>query len=250
MTSDLPDLTQGVVLAGRDLSDADFAERDLSEAVLKDCILTDVQLSAVIFEGARFVNCRFLRCRFAHADLRDTAFDHCSFADPDSHSGVEIAFSRLDQAVFKSCDLSFADVDRTSAYGVDFELCNLRGSRFHRADFSRAFGGKAVRTAARFTGCNLELADLSDARLAGCDLSGSSLREADLTGADLQGADLSRTDLFQALTAGTNLGNADLRHAHVAGLSLAGLAGYDGMKITLEQQQALLGAMGLDIYAE
>src|SRR5258705_5079058 len=148
--SELPDLTPGAVITGHDLSAAEFAERDLSGAVLADCLLTDVQLSAVIFEGARFTGCRFVRCRFAHADLRDTVFERCNFADPDSHSGVEIAFSQMDGAAFRTCDLSFADVDRTGAYAVAFEACNLRGSRFHRADFSRAFGAKLVRTAATF----------------------------------------------------------------------------------------------------
>eukprot|EP01035_Chromulina_nebulosa_P041983 gene41984-56846_t len=105
-------------------------------------------MSSVILQNARFVRCRFVRCRFAHADLREAVFDHCDFADPDSHSGPQFAFSRLDEARFLACDLSFADVDRTSLYGVTFESCNLRGARFHKADFSRGFGGKVVRTAA------------------------------------------------------------------------------------------------------
>jgi len=153
-------------------------------------------------------------------------------------------------ATRSSSAAAFADIDRTSAYAVGFETCNLRGARFHRADFSRAFGAKVVRTAASFAGCNLELADLSDAQLSGCDLSGVSFREADLTGANLEGADLTRSDLFQALTAGANLKEADLRGAHVSGLNLAPLAHYEGLKITLDQQQALLTALGLDVHAE
>ena len=163
---------------------------------------------------------------------------------------MQIAFSQADQATFEACDLSFADIDRTSLWSVAFKASNLRGARFHRADFARGFGGKVVRTAAVFTSCNLELADLSDAGLATCDLSGSSLREADLTGANLEGADLTNCDLFQALTAGAKLADADLRGAHVSGLDLAGLASHAGMKISLSQQQALLTAFGLDVYAD
>lgn len=248
--ADIPDLAPGAVITGHDLSGEDFDERDLSGSRLTDCLFTDVQFSSVIFEGSHFTGCRFVRCRFAHADLRDTTFDKCSFGDPDSHSGVQIAFSQLDQASFRTCDLSFADLDRTSAYAAIFETCNLRGARFHRVDFTRAFGGKTVRTSVSFTGCNLELADLSDAGLATANLASSSLREADLSGANLSGADLTHTDVFQALTAGANLKDADLRGAHVSGLSLAGLAAYDGLKITLDQQQALLTALGLDVYAE
>jgi fluoroquinolone resistance protein len=124
------------------------------------------------------------------------------------------------------------------------------GARFHRADFSRAFGPKVIRTAASFAGCSCELTDLSDARLPGCDLSGVSFREADLTGADLEGCDLSKADLFQALTAGAKLAQADLRGAEVSGLDLRALGSLAGMKVTLAQQYALLTAMGLDVYAE
>ena len=248
--SELPDLKAGGAYEGLDLSNYEFAEADLSDAVFTACLLNDVQLSAVMLQGARFVECRLVRCRFAHADLRDTRFERCNFADADSHSGVEIAFSRLDEAVFETCDLSFADIDRTSLYAVGFMTCNLRGARFHRADFARAFGGKVVRSAATFRSCNLELADLSQAGLPGCDLSGSSLREADISEADLAGADLSNCDLFQALTAGAKLANADLRGAEVSGLNLAELCAYDGMKITLGQQHLLLSAMGLDVYAD
>lgn len=244
------ELKAGGVYAGLDLSNHEFAELDLSDAVFTECLLNDVQLSAVMLQAARFVECRFVRCRFAHADLRDTKFERCNFGDPDSHSGVEIAFSRLDEAVFETCDLSFADIDRTSLYAVQFLTCNLRGARFHRADFARAFGGKVVRSAATFRSCNLELADLSQAGLPGCDLSGSSLREADLTEAELDGADLTNCDLFQALTAGAKLANADLRGAEVSGLNPADLGSYDGMKITLSQQQLLLSAMGLDVFPD
>ena len=204
----------------------------------------------MILQNARFVRCRFVRCRFAHADLREAVFDRCDFSDPDSHSGPQFAFSRMDEARFLACDLSFADIDRTSLYGVGFEACNLRGARFHRADFSRAFGGKVVRTAAAFTGCNLELADLSDAALPGCDLSRSSLREADLTGANLEGCDLTGCDLFQALSAGCKQAGADLREGELSGLDLTALGSLSGLKITAAQQYLLLSAMGVDVHPD
>jgi uncharacterized protein YjbI with pentapeptide repeats len=85
--------------------------------------------------------------------------------------------------------------------------------------------------------------------LTSCDLSKSSFREADITGANLEGCDLTGCDLFQAVTTGARLSDADLRGAEVSGLNLAGLAAYDGLKINLDQQQALLTALGLDVYA-
>jgi len=244
------DLKPGGVYADLDLSGHDFAEADLSDAKFVDCTIVDAQLSAVMFQGASFTSCKITRCRLAHADLREARFVRCNFGDPDSHSGVEIAFSQLDQASFQACDLSFADISRSSAWSVTFEDCNLRGARFHRADFTRVLSPKTSHTAAAFRRCNLELADLSDADLKTCDLSGSSLREADLTEADLTAADLTRCDLFQALTFGAKLGGADLRGAEVSGLNLAELGAYDGMKVTFGQQQALLSALGLDLYAD
>jgi fluoroquinolone resistance protein len=245
-----PDLEPGGAYEGLDLSAYDFAERDLADLKLTRCTVVDAQLSAVLMPGARFTECRFTRCRFAHADLRETTFVRCNFGDPDSHSGVQIAFSQLDQAAFEACDLSFADIERTSAWSVAFKDTNLRGARFHRADFARALSPRTVHVAAAFLRCNLELADLSDAVLRGCDLSGSSLREADLTDADLSGADLKGCDLFQALLAGAKLAGADLRGAEVSGLDLSEVGDHAGMKVTLSQATALLAALGLDVYAE
>jgi fluoroquinolone resistance protein len=163
---------------------------------------------------------------------------------------VEIAFSQLDQASFEGCDLSFADISRSSLWSVTFQEANLRGARFHRADFTRALSPKTLHTAATFARCNLELCDLSDAVLRTCDLSGSSLREADLQGADLEGADLSRCDFFQALTGGARFAGADLRGAEVSGLDVTALGSCSGMKVTLDQASALLAAIGLDLYAD
>ena len=75
----------------------------------------DARLSSVILQNAGFTRCRFVRCRFAHADLREVVFEHCDFADPDSHSGPQFAFSRLDEARFLACDLSFADAPEIDA---------------------------------------------------------------------------------------------------------------------------------------
>ena len=162
-------LEAGEAYDGLDLSTFEFGERDLAGLRLSNCVLTDAQLSAVILQDARFVDCRFVRCRFAHADLREARFARCSFADPETHSGCEFAFCRIDEAVFETCDLSFADIDRSSLWGVRLSDSNLRGARFHRADFTRAFGPKVVRAAAVFERCKLELVDLSNARLPGCE---------------------------------------------------------------------------------
>ena len=94
---ELPVLEPGASVSGADLSTYEWTERDLADLVLTNCTLVDAQLSAVILQGARFTQCRFIRCRFAHADLREASFVRCRFDDPDSHSGVEIAFSHQEE---------------------------------------------------------------------------------------------------------------------------------------------------------
>jgi fluoroquinolone resistance protein len=172
------------------------------------------------------------------------------FADAATHTGLVVAFSQLEQARFARCDLSFAQFDRSDLYDVAMEDCNLRGARFHRADFSKTFGRQVVRTSATFRRCNFHLAELAAARLPGCDLGGSLFREADLSGADLEGADLQGADLFGAIWTDARLAGADLRGAEVSGLDLGALASRAGLKITLDQQYALLSALGIDVHLD
>ena len=228
MASTIP--TAGGRVTGARLSAFDWTDADLAEAAFDDCLIEDAQFSNTVLNGARFTNCRIVRCRAAHADLREAVFDNCGFADAETHAGLIIAFSELEQARFVNCDLTLSQFDRSSLHAITLEDCNLRGARFHRADFSRSFGRNIVRTAASFRDCNLELAEMADVRLPGCDLSRCNLREADLGGADLEGA--------------------DLRGAEISGLNLLALASREGLKVNADQQYRLLTALGVDVHAQ
>jgi fluoroquinolone resistance protein len=127
------------------------------------------------------------------------------------------------------------------------DRCNLLGAQFTKVDFSHAYSRKVVSTRAVFRGCNLELVGLAGARLQSCDLSGSRLREANLETADLTGADLRDCDLFQAELDGARLDRADLSGAEISGLNLLRLASFSRMKITADQQYALLSALGIEV---
>lgn len=168
----------------------------------------------------------------------------------DSLVGCAFVFSDLRRTRFLNCDLSFCEIERSDLFSVEMVQCNLRGARFHKADFSRAFGRKIVVTRATFRACNLELADLTEARLAECEFNESRFREADLTSADLSDAVLRDCDLFRAELAGAKLEGADLRGAEISGLNLMTLASFARMKITQSQQHVLLLGMGLDVYPE
>lgn len=233
---------------GAKLAAPAWDDADLSETVFTDCLIEDVVASSVNLSGARFSNCRIARCRLAHADLREARFDNCGFADAERKTGLTVAFSDLEQAVFANCDLTLSLFDRSSLFGIEMRNCNLRGARFTKADFSKSYGRKVVRSSATFRDCNLELADLSGARLSECVLSECDLRDADLTGADLEGCDLTGANLFHALLAGARLARADLRGAEISGLDLAALATREGLKVTADQQYALLTALGIDVH--
>ena len=71
-----------------------------------------------------------------------------------------------------------------------------------------------------------------------------------LSGVDLEGSDLRNADFFGAIFAGAKLAGADLRGAEVSGLDLATLATSSGLKITMEQQYALLSALGIDVHLD
>lgn len=243
-------LEPGARLTGQDLSDIDWSDVDLSDAVLTDCTIRDAQLSGVVMQGAKLTGCRLIRCRFAHADLREASFQTCVFADDEGHAGVQFAFSQIDQVSLKSCDLSFARLDRVSAYGFVAEDCNWRGATFMKVDFHRVLSRSTILCKGVFHRCNLELADLSELSLPGGDLSGSSLREATLAKANLSDADLSGCDLHLADLFKAKLSGANLRGAQVDGLDLSELESWRGAKIALNQQYALLSAMGLEIHAD
>lgn len=243
-------LEPGCMIENADLSGVDFAEIDLAGATLTQCVLRDVQLTGTCLQDARLTEVRLIRCRFANVDMRDAIFEGCSFIDDAGHTGAQFVFSRLDQTRFRRCDLSFAKIDRSTLFGIEFDACNMRGAELHKADFSRAFGRKLVKTAAAFRGCNLEFADLNGVRMPDCELSNSNLREAVLFDSDLEGADLRGSDLVLALTAGAKFARADLRGADVADLNLRELATLDGMIVSAGQQPHLLAAMGLDVYPD
>lgn len=238
-------------IEGARFADFDWADLDCENARFSDCVIEQAQLSNVILVGAKFSRCQFSRCRFSRSDLADAEFEECVFTTrDDTPIGCAFVFSDLRRARFTKCDLSLCQFERSDLFAVEMDQCNLRGARFHKADFSHAFGRKLVVTRATFRGCNLELADLAEARLAECEFTACRLREADLTGADLTDAVLRDSDLFQAVLTDTKLAGADLRGAEISGLNLMSLRDFVRMKIDQSQQHILLLGIGLDVYPD
>lgn len=237
----------GATLRDAVIAEFDWADADLTDAVFINCTITQAQFSNTVLDGVRFAQCRLVGCRMSHVEAREVAFEDCVLTDPETHQGVEIAFSRLEQARFANCDLSFARWERSDLYGLQMEACNLRGARFDRLDLAKRFGRQVVRTDSSFRRCNFHLAALAELDLHGCDFNGSRFREADLSSANLEDADLSDCDLFGANLARAKLAGADLRRAEISGLNLEILASRAKLKITASQQHALLAALGVEV---
>jgi len=77
----------------------------------------------------------------------------------------------------------------------------------------------------------------------------SSFRYADLRSSHLIDADLSECDLAGAQLQRANFERADLRGAKLEGFSIGQLSGYDGMKISKDEQQTILVGLGIHVYA-
>jgi fluoroquinolone resistance protein len=239
------------IIAGETLSDVDWADLDAEAAIFTDCLFDAAQFANTNFEGARFTRCRFPRARFSRVNLKDSHFEDSVFVDRANEAvGCVFLLSELRQARFERCDLSFAAFERSDLFAIEMDQCNLRGTRFVKADFSHAYSRKMVRTRGAFRNCNLELADLAETRLAECDFSGSRLREADFTAGDLSDALLRDCDLFQAVLTGAKLDGADLRGAEISGLKLPHLASFARIKITQGQQHILLDGIGVDVHPD
>jgi len=237
----------GKLTQGLNLSSFDWADADLTDAAFQDCEVSGVNFLNTVLDGATFVRCRLTNCRFSHVEAREISFSGCTLTDAASHKGLAICFSRLEQAKFEACDLSFSSWERSDLYGLDMVDCNMRGSKFYKTDFSKAFGRKPVRTSATFKRCNFHLAELCELDLSGCDFEESLFREADLSASNLEGANLTGADLFGAVHVGAKLANADLRRAEISGLDLDVLGSRIGMRITADQQHALLATLGIDV---
>ena len=71
----------------------DWGEADLTDAIFNNCLIR-----RPVWRGdARGGGVQSLP-HPARADLRDTLFEDCNFADPEAHAGLSPTYSRLDQA--------------------------------------------------------------------------------------------------------------------------------------------------------
>lgn len=230
----------------RDLSGFDFEQiKDDQELAFDNCLLRGTRIKGDALIASTWTGCEILSCEFASAGLREAVFRNCSFFSPEEATGAVFRLCDLSFAEFAGCNLSLAAFSGCDAYSSAFKACKMLGAQIERTDFSRKLGRRTLNDAA-FTQCNLENAVLADLDLSRCALSDCDLTAADLRGARLVNARIS-SDLGFAAVDGADFSGADLSGSSLQGFALTDVKAYAGMTVPAGQQHFLLNALGIEV---
>lgn len=136
--------------------------------------------------------------------LQATEYDGCTFDHLDLKN-ADLSKKTFVECVFRDCDLSLVQLERTSFRVVRFERCKLLGARFDSCHtFLLAF---------TFDACILDLATFHGLRLKGTKFDRCRMRETDLSSADFTNGSFAGCDLGAAVFDGTVLEGTDFRGA-------------------------------------
>ncbi len=198
--------------------------------------------------GARFADCQFSGCSFSRSKLGDAEFDHCGFFDSQRGEGTDFSYAEMRETQFLSCNLSSARFVGADLFDISIKDCKANGADFGEATFTRTYG-----RAQRVTRANLQATIFDDANMPGldfgeCNLTRSSFCHADLSSCIFLNTDMSGSDLSNAQLRRANFERADLRGARLEGFMLGQLSGYDGLKISEDQQATILAHLGVQVY--
>ncbi len=163
-----------------------MAAQDRSSAMLfvEDKILTASDIGTSGLQASEYGRCTFEKLNLKNANLNGKVFVDC---------------------IFRDCDMSLAQVGRTSFRSVRFERCKLLGLRFD--------GCHSFLLSFSFEACILDLASFQGLRLKGTEFNKCRMRETDLSNSDLTNCSLAGCDLGAAVFDGTTLEGADFRGA-------------------------------------
>lgn len=208
-----------------------------------DCRWIDVDLS-----GARFVDCQFAGCSFSRSQLADAVFERCNFFDSGRGAGSDFSYAEMREAKFKNCNLSSSQFVAADMFDVTIKACKANGVNLDQATFTRTYGRSQKVTRATLVSTIFDDANLSGIDFEGCNLTKSSFVRADLSSAIFAEADMSECDLAGAQLRRANFDRTDLRGAQLDGMSLGLLSGYDGLKISEDQQSDILAHLGIQVF--
>ncbi|GAB6060170.1 DUF2169 family type VI secretion system accessory protein [Desulfonatronum parangueonense] len=227
--------SQGMGLAGCDLSQCDFAGLDLSGADMRRAILDGVAWPNVLLAGADLRGAMAQRADLRgailtgadlsgavleQACLRGIAAQGCT-ARRTRFMGADLRRADLDQADLQSADCTRADLGKARLTGIRGRDLRLNSAMLHFADCSGAdLQGIRADTGTNAAEARFQGANLQGARLAGATFSRADFSHAVLDGADLCKADLDWASLFHATAREARFIKARLRHAGLVGLNL------------------------------
>ena len=158
--------------------------RSSAKALVEDQTLTVSDIGTTGLLASEYSRCTFDKLDLKNANLNGKVFVDC---------------------IFRACDMSLAQLGRTSFRAVRFERCKLLGLRFD--------GCHAFLLSFSFEGCILDLASFQGLRLKGTNFNRSRMRETDLSNSDFTNSSFAGCDLGAAVFDGTTLEGADLRGA-------------------------------------
>ncbi len=165
---DFRDVSETLVLRGRDLSWARLDRADLRKA----------DLSGADLRGAVLQHARLEQANLSNANLEESIlFD------------AQLQGATLDRTSLYRAKLSGARLTGASLVGADLRSALLEQTVLDAATLDRAAMGAADLSQARMRAASLRWADLTDAVLTGAVFVGAMLDDANLTGAHVTGID-------------------------------------------------------------
>ncbi len=218
---------------GSTVKDGAFAEANFARKGLTDCV---------------FEQCDFTDCNFRACDLTSTRFVRCQFNNDASDNPADFAQANLRETTFRHCNLTVVSFQRSRAYGLHLEHCQLQGADFEKADF-RLPVGESDLVDFHMTDCNFAYGSFANTYLAHAVLAGTRMNEACLDYCDLTGADLTGCELNNLSARGVTLIDADLRGAAFNNINPREID-LRGVRLTVSQVPALLAPIGIELEAD
>jgi fluoroquinolone resistance protein len=159
------------------------AERLTAEDSFEDAHFSQLDLPAAHLRDKEFVGCTFGSLRLQETVWHDSRLEDCVFRDCDL-TGAKLSHVGLRGVSFERCKLMGIDWSVLGDFPeVSFDACDLRYSVFAGLSLRRL---RMIRCTA--SEVSFSEVDLSDANFDGTDLSGTTFQRCTLTRADLRGA--------------------------------------------------------------
>lgn len=142
------------------LAGADLQDLQAHRVQLNDCDLANASFIACSIDRAEFNTCRMTGAVLT-GYLQDVLFDSCKL------TFANFRFAELKNVIFRDCDLRGSDFHSAKLENVSFERCNLSEGDFQRCTFSglvdmRTSEVAGLRSVLGMTGATIDSGQLID----------------------------------------------------------------------------------------